>query len=342
MEYRRPKGDAPARTGRQSAGKRPSVQGGTPARQGRRLSEAQLRQLKRRKQQERRRQRKRMKLRRIFAAIAALCLMVAVILGVALYTMLLEEREEANVQRQIASERTSTVVPDQVQTDVEPSAEVQNTISAGLKGLYAQNPELIGWISAGEAVDTPVVLRDNNYYLKHDFYGNSSASGTVFADEKNQEWQTDQYLLLYGHNMRVGTMFGKLSEYQKLDFLKANALVEFRSLYNDEVRQYVPFAVLSASMDESSVDYFHLRNFELFEQDPRDDMKIAEYYMEIRNRSMVSVPGVELLPYDNVLVLVTCSYELSDARLMVFCREVREGESVDALVSAVQQTAVQK
>lgn len=338
MEHRNPKRNAAAGTVRQSTGKRPSAQGRASTGQGRRLSEAQLRERRRRKQKERRRQ----ELRRIFAMIAVLCMMAAVMLSVALRTMILEEQKEADVQQQIASERALATESAQIQADAELPVETQPYISAGMETLYAQNSELIGWISAGEAVDTPVVLRDNEYYLKHDFYGSSSASGTVFADERNQEWQTDQYLLLYGHNMRMGTMFGKLNEYENLDFLKENALVEFRMLYNDEVRQYVPFAVLSASMEEGNADYFHLRNFELFEQEPRDDMKVAEYYMEIRNRSIVSVPGVELLPYDNVLVLVTCSYELSDARLMVFCREVREGESVDELVSAVQQTAVLK
>lgn len=64
--------------------------------------------------------------------------------------------------------------------------------------LYEINPDIIGWLRAGELADEPVVFRDNEFYLDHDFRGEYSGIGTVFADEKNTDWvdAQDQILVL--------------------------------------------------------------------------------------------------------------------------------------------------
>ena len=53
-----------------------------------------------------------------------------------------------------------------------------------LAALAAINPDLVGWLELGgeEGFSAPVVQRDNDYYLRHDFYGRESRHGTVFLD----------------------------------------------------------------------------------------------------------------------------------------------------------------
>ena len=47
--------------------------------------------------------------------------------------------------------------------------------------LYEKNPDVIGWLTAGETIDLPVVQRDNEYYLSHNYFGEWDSNGTVFG-----------------------------------------------------------------------------------------------------------------------------------------------------------------
>ena len=188
----------------------------------------------------------------------------------------------------------------------------------------------------------PVVFRDNEYYLTRDFYGNESKSGTVFVDERNESWTDDQYVLIYGHNMRDGMMFGELDHYMTPSYFRENAEIEFRLLYDGGVRSYVPFAVVDCSMNPGDSMYFKLRRFGIFEEETRDRQQILDFLNEIRRRSMVSVPDLEVSTEDTIVGRVTCSYTYSNARVIVFCREGREDERAEELISLIRSTAHSK
>ena len=100
--------------------------------------------------------------------------------------------------------------------------------------------------------------RNNSYYLTHDFAKNKSTAGTIFLDEHHPMTEKTQNLLLHGHNMKDGTMFGRLTQYEKsIDYLKAHPFVDFSTLWHQE--RYVIFAVVDVSLDTSSenfLDYF--------------------------------------------------------------------------------------
>ena len=107
-------------------------------------------------------------------------------------------------------------------------------------------------------LDLPVVYRNNSYYLTHDFNKNKSTAGTIFLDENHPMTERTQNLLLHGHNMKDGTMFGRLAQYEKnLEYLKAHAFIDFSTLWHQE--RYVVFAVLDVSLDigdDRFVEYF--------------------------------------------------------------------------------------
>ena len=78
------------------------------------------------------------------------------------------------------------------------------------------NPNVIGWIEIpGLSISYPVVQgTDNAYYLHHLFTGEYNSSGSIFADWHNQPDFADPNTIVYGHNMKNGSMFGTLSHYQ--------------------------------------------------------------------------------------------------------------------------------
>lgn len=94
-------------------------------------------------------------------------------------------------------------------------------IKVDFKDLKSRNKDVIAWIMCpGTELNYAVVQRegDNEYYLDHLLSGEQNEHGTIFADKRNktpfEEWNT----VLYGHNMKDGTMFGIIDEYGKQEF----------------------------------------------------------------------------------------------------------------------------
>lgn len=233
----------------------------------------------------------------------------------------------------VISESRETQVPT---ATPEPTATPKVMAEKFLK-LYEVNPEVIGWVKAGDEIDGPVVYRDNSYYLHRDFYGNQSGHGTLFMDEENWHYDTDPYRILYGHQFDDGTMFSGLKRYKKLSYLQTFPLVEFHTLYEQEPGTYVIFSVFDASVSELDGEYIHLRCFDEY----RGSMEFRESFLsELKERSWYDIP-VEVNGEDQILCMVTCSYSDRNGRLMIFSRRLREGETADTFTTLMAE-AVEK
>lgn len=201
-----------------------------------------------------------------------------------------------------------------------------------MEALYQDNRDLIGWLRMEEILDLPVVYKDNEYYLTRDFYKNKSASGTLFLDENHPFRENAQNLLLHGHNMKDGTMFGRLVQYEtNLQFLKNNPFIQYSTLWKKE--QYVIFAVLHVSLDVHSAEFFNYFTHHTFSS----DAQFENYVRALQNRSAFSIP-VDVDPSDALLTLSTC---LDEDRLVIVARRVRDGESKSELRHLVQLAARQ-
>lgn len=112
------------------------------------------------------------------------------------------------------------------------------------RDLYAQNPDLVGWLRIdGTGIDLPVVQTpgDNEYYLRRGFDRLYAVGGTLFLDERcstDPDAPTANWLI-YGHNMRDGSMFGQLVRYRDEDFYKAHPTFTFDTLYESGTWQVV-------------------------------------------------------------------------------------------------------
>lgn len=193
-------------------------------------------------------------------------------------------------------------------------------VQESFRALLDRNPETVGYIRVGEEISLPVVQRknDNQYYLNHNFDGEESNGGTLFLDGTNLLIPEDMNLIVYGHNMKNGTMFHPLSLYAETDFLKKHGTVYFDTIYKN--RAYVPFAVLTASMDPDSKSYINIRQF-IFE--PED----FDAYVERLKALSIYDMEVDVQYGDSLLLLVTCEYTHDNGRFMVALRAVRDDET---------------
>ena len=187
-----------------------------------------------------------------------------------------------------------------------------------MAALYEENRDLIGWLEIPEVLDLPVMYRDNEYYLKRDFNKQKNESGTLFLDENHPFSELAQNLLLHGHNMKDGTMFGRLVQYHTdIDYLKGNPFVNFDTLWKEE--KYVIFAVLRVSLDVRDEDFFNYFSYPRLESDE----EINAYIRRLQLRSEYAIP-LDVQPSDALLTLSTC---LDEDRLVIVCRRFREGET---------------
>ena len=196
-----------------------------------------------------------------------------------------------------------------------------------MRQLAQKNPDTVGWISISGTVHLPVVYRDNVFYLDHDFTGAKNASGTLFLDENSPINEDTQNLLIHGHSMNDGSMFGILTHYRKLDFVRQHPMIAFSTLWERE--SYAVFAVLQVSSKVDDANYFNYFSNPVFASAADFDA----YIDAVETRSMFQIP-VDVEPGDALLTLSTC---LDDDRLVVLARRLRLGESKDAVVSAVEE-----
>ncbi len=207
--------------------------------------------------------------------------------------------------------------------------DMSGSVLPEMNGLYAINPDLAGWLKIDSTVDLPVVYRDNEYYLTHDFYRQTAQGGTLFADESGPVTSGTQNLLIHGHNMKDGSMFGPLIHYYKTDaaWVRRHAFAEFSTLYQKNT--YVLFAVAKVSTRPSEGQYFQFMGRNTFSSEQR----FLSYISQLRALSVYDVP-IDVEPCDSLLTLSTC---MGDDRLLVCFRKVRENESREQLSYQITQ-----
>lgn len=225
---------------------------------------------------------------------------------------LYEEAIESLPPETVAPVPEATAVPEEGLLDA--YQYVSDEILPEAAAMLEKNPDTVAWLNIPNVLSLPVVYRDNSYYLDHDFYGKSSSSGTLFLDVLHPFAADTQYMVIHGHNMYDGSMFGRLTHYHDQDYMKEHPTVYLNTLYRKE--EYEVIGVLCVTSDSSSADYVSFvgsRSFQTLEQ-------FNAFATEIRRHAMYWKDGAKMLPTDALLALSTCYKD--DDRIVVMCRRV--------------------
>lgn len=190
----------------------------------------------------------------------------------------------------------------------------KHVILSKYEDLYAENNELAGWLAIeGMKIDYPVMqCEDDEYYLHHDFYGKDSKYGCLYV--KNQaDLDAGTNFIIYGHNMKDGSMFGDLDLYLKESFFKEHPVISFDTLY--EERTYEILAVFRSQVYNVDEDVF--KYYQFYQADTREEFE--DFYKNIKELSLYDT-GVEAQFGDTFLTLSTCAYHVKDGRLVVVAK----------------------
>ena len=217
----------------------------------------------------------------------------------------------------------------ETEEDANLNSEDQAPISEDFLELKSLNPDVMGWLTMGEKIDYPVVRNseDENYYLNHNFFKEDDFNGSIFLSQYNVLRPRDTILQIYGHYLATGDMFGTLPKYTDETYMRQHALIKFRTVFADETGSdwYVPVAMFSASMDDDEPQYFdiHPVNFE-------SKGEYREYLNAMRSRSLWKAPA-DVNEEDELIVLVTCSYNFINSRHLLYCRRLRADETPEQM-----------
>lgn len=153
-----------------------------------------------------------------------------------------KEKEDFAAVSQIAEPTVTTAQTESEQAEPteEPAAE------RNIPALIAANTDCIGWLSIdGTNISYPIMHtpHDPQKYLRRNFYGKYSQSGVPFLDGRCDLQSSN--LIIYGHNMKSGTMFSDLKKFLNTDFLNAHRTVKFETA--DGVKTFTVTEVLKTN-----------------------------------------------------------------------------------------------
>ena len=185
--------------------------------------------------------------------------------------------------------------------------------------LYNQNKSLIGWVKIADTViDYPVMQTVNNeYYLDHNFNQEYDKNGSIFLDAACSVYPRSTNLIIYGHHMKSGKMFGSLQKYQNESYYKEHKYIEFDTIYETGTYE-VMFVFRDKVYSQEDV------NFKYYEfVDAHSEEEFNSYMDEMAALSYYET-GVVAQFGDQLLTLSTCDYQQDNGRFVVVARKVNE------------------
>lgn len=183
--------------------------------------------------------------------------------------------------------------------------------------LYNMNKSLIGWIKIDDTlIDYPVMYSKNtDYYLNHNFDQKKDNNGSIFIDPECSIWPRSQNIIIYGHNMKSGKMFGALKGYKQQSFCEKHPYIQFDSLY-EKGKYEVMYVFGEVVHDEVEVTFKYYQFVNANSAEEFDsNMK------EMANMSLYDT-GVTAHYGDQLITLSTCDYTQGAERFVVVAKKI--------------------
>ena len=192
--------------------------------------------------------------------------------------------------------------------------EEESYLLIDFEGLQAMNSDIIGWIDIpGVGISYPLLQGSNNsYYLTHMSSGEYGIHGSIFMDIHNKPDFYDSNTIIYGHNMKDGTMFAGLNAYQDFYFYQQHPY--FYIYLPGYLLKYQIFSCYSGQVGSSAYTYAFGQEG-AFQDFLGDILSCAAYQT-----------SVEVKATDRVVTLSTCVNADRNYRYLIHGKEVQNME----------------
>ena len=184
--------------------------------------------------------------------------------------------------------------------------------------LYTRNHEFVGWLTVdGTNIDYPVMHTpdDEEKYLRRDFDGNSSSSGTLFVAAASDPIAPSDNVIIYGHNMKAGTMFHSLLNFEKKEYYEEHKLIEFDTIEEDA--QYEVIAAFRTKIDESDPSLYKYYEF----HNASSEEEFNEYVSKVKSMTPYEIEATAKYG-DKLITLSTCAYHAEEGRYVIVAKKL--------------------
>lgn len=186
------------------------------------------------------------------------------------------------------------------------------------KTLYNLNKKLIGWVKIDDTyIDYPVLQTSNNeYYLNHNFDQEQDKNGSIFLDMDCSIFPRSTNLIIYGHHMRSGRMFGQLNKYSDEKFFEKHRYIQFDTIYEKGTYE-VMYVFRSEVYNENEIVFKYYQFI--------DAASEVEFDSNMREMAAMSLydTGVTAAYGDELLTLSTCDYFTDNGRFVVVAKRIQ-------------------
>jgi SrtB family sortase len=183
--------------------------------------------------------------------------------------------------------------------------------------VHQKNQRLIGWVKIDDTiVDYPVMQTVNNeYYLDHNFNQEEDRNGCIFMDYQCDVIRGCDNIILYGHHMKSGKMFGTLNKYSKESYYEEHPVIQFDTIYEKGTYQ-VMYVFRSKVYSEEDVTFKYYQFINAASE--------KEFNSAMNEMAALSLydTGVTASYGDQLLTLSTCDYQENKGRFVVVAKKI--------------------
>lgn len=185
--------------------------------------------------------------------------------------------------------------------------------------LLEQNQDLAGWITLeGTQIDYPIMqCEDDEYYLHHNFDREEDRYGELYVRARADMVTPGTNVIIYGHNMRDGSMFGEIDNFKKEEFFQAHRVISFSTLYAEYTCEIM--AVFLSQVYNAEDEVFKYYNF--YEAETEEEFR--DFYDNVKALSLYDT-GVTAEFGDKFITLSTCAYHVEDGRMAIVAKLLQE------------------
>lgn len=238
----------------------------------------------------------------------------------------ISQRTKGDVYEKLAAEYTVTEAPtasaeteQPVATEEAERPKVENPID--FQQLQEENADIYAWLRIpGTKIDYPIVQRpsDDFYYLNHTVAGAEGLPGSIYTESLNRQDFSDRNTVIYGHNMKNGTMFGKLRNYKDRAFMEEHR----------EIIIYLPGRMLTYQVFAAvTYDSRHLLNSFDFSSD-EGMQAFLDSLSGVRNMASYMDSSIAVDKSSKLVTLSTCNGN-SEERLLVEAVLIDERQTLE-------------
>lgn len=232
-----------------------------------------------------------------------------------LYHIYTEYKKGTDEYNSISEMAVTERDPDQVEEMNQPDEQPVAPVRVDFDSLRSINEDVIGWIymEALPEISYPVVQgEDNNFYLHQTYEKNYNFAGTIFIDYENKRDFSDCNTLVYGHNMKNGSMFGHLKKFAE-DQETYNKSKYFWILTPDKNYRYEIISAYTTGVNSDTYTLF---------KGPGDEFQ--SYLETIKGYSEIQTDPGELTIKDKIVTLSTCTGNESTRFVVQGKRDISE------------------